>query len=77
MLGAQAQRGGKAAIHVMLMRLVIGGDKVPLGGLWSSQPGRSTLCSCEGDECVRDVSACVFAGVAVNWQLGFRQWSTN
>ncbi len=26
-----AQRGGKSAIHVMLMRAVIEGDKVPLG----------------------------------------------
>lgn len=27
----RAQKGGKSAIHVMLMRAVIEGDKVPLG----------------------------------------------
>lgn len=28
---ARAQKGGKSAIYVMLMRVVIEGDKVPLG----------------------------------------------
>lgn len=28
---ARAQQGGKLAIYVMLMRVVIEGDKVPLG----------------------------------------------
>lgn len=29
----RAQRGGKSAIHVMVMRVVIEGDKVPLGDI--------------------------------------------
>ena len=76
-----SQRGGKSAILVMLMQVVIEGDKVPLGDMGPRRRGDQHAAAVNGgsvggsgeDPLKEETCVSVFAGVAVNWRLGFQQ----